>query len=241
MKTIVTGSYAESSRILADMFECVMRTVEEPLLGLSTGSTPLGMYQCLTEDYSRGLIDFSHVHTINLDEYVGLPRSHSQSFGYYMDKHLFSKVNLLPENTLLIDGVGEPEAQCRRYNEFLSQSPMDILVLGIGNNGHIGFNEPDDAFCASTHVVELADDTICANARFFERIEDVPRHAITMGMAGITQAREVVLIATGMAKAKAIGALLADDKIDPRLPCSILKVCQNATILIDKDLADYIQ
>lgn len=241
MKTIITDGYAESSRLLADMVERVMATVDAPLLGLATGSSPLGLYQCLTEDFARGLIDFSRVHTINLDEYVSLSRGHSQSFGYYMDKHLFSKVNLPPENILLLDGAGDPEVQCRRYDDYLARRSMDLLVLGIGNNGHIGFNEPGDSFRASTHVVSLAEETIRANARFFDRAEDVPRCAITMGMAGITQAREVVLIATGAAKAKAVGALLADDKIDPQLPCSILKVCQNATVLIDKDLAAHIR
>ena len=236
MKLVVTESYEEGSRLLADMFEEVVAEKADAVLGLATGSSPVGLYQCLVQDYEAGEADFSKVHTINLDEYEGLSRGHEQSFGYFMDKHLFSKVNIKEENIMLVDGAGDTKEQIRRYDEFLKDNPIDILVLGIGNNGHIGFNEPDKVFQAGTHLVELEEDTIKANARFFEREEDVPRRAITMGMAGIVNARKVVLIASGKAKADAIHRLLEDDIIDPMLPCSILKVCRDATVIVDKEL-----
>lgn len=236
MKLIVTESYEESSRLLADMFEDTVKGNSKAVLGLATGSSTIGLYKCLTEDFTAGKVDFSKVHTINLDEYEGLARDHEQSFGYFMDKHLFSKVNIKAENIMLMDGAANPEEQIKRYNEFLEKHPIDILVLGIGNNGHIGFNEPDSVFRAGTHLVELKEDTIKANARFFEKESDVPKRAITMGMAGIVNARKVALIASGKAKAGAIHKLFEDDIIDPMLPCSILKVCREATVVVDKEL-----
>ena len=142
MKRIVTESYEESSRILADLFGDVIRSKPHPLLGCATGSSPIGLYRFLTEDYRAGKLDFSGVSTINLDEYAGLARSHNQSFGYFMDRHLFSKVNIKEENIMLADGAGDAQEQCRRYDSFLAENDIDILVLGIGVNGHIGFNEP---------------------------------------------------------------------------------------------------
>lgn len=236
MKLVVTESYEKSSRLLADMFEEVIAGKKNAVLGLATGSSPEGMYECLVEDYRAGKVDFSQIHTINLDEYCGLPRSHSQSFGYFMDRRLFSKVNIKEENIMLIDGTASAEEQAKRYDTFLREHPIDILVLGIGTNGHIGFNEPEAVFHANTHQVELAKETIQANSRFFDKAEDVPASAITMGMAGIAGARKVVLIASGEAKADAIKRLFADELVDPMLPCSILKICRDATVVIDRTL-----
>lgn len=236
MKLIVTESYEESSRLLADMFEEVIAEKPDAVLGLATGSSPTGLYQCLVQDFKAGKLDFSEIHTINLDEYVGLSRSHEQSFGYYMDKHLFSLVNLKEENIMLVDGAGDVEDEIKRYDDFLAETPIDILVLGIGNNGHIGFNEPDKVFCAGTHLVRLEEETIKANARFFEKESDVPKRAVTMGMAGIVNARKVVLIASGKAKADAVRRLLENDIIDPMLPCSIMKVCRDAVVIVDREL-----
>lgn len=236
MKLIVTENYEESSRLLADMFEEVVAEKADAILGLATGSSPIGLYQCLVQDFEAGKVDFSKVHTINLDEYEGLERSHEQSFGYFMDQHFFSRVNIKKENIMLVDGAGKPEEQIRRYDEFLEKNPIDILVLGIGNNGHIGFNEPNRVFQAGTHLVELEEDTIKANSRFFEKESDVPKRAVTMGMKGIVNAGKVVLIASGKAKAKAIHELFQDDIIDPMLPCSILKVCREAVVVVDREL-----
>ena len=236
MKLIVTESYEESSRVAADLYKNVIEHKRNALIGLATGSTPIGLYECLVDDYKRGLIDFSEIRTVNLDEYEGLARDHDQSFGYFMDQHFFSKVNLKEENIFLVDGAADAAKQEKRFNDFLKDNKIDIQILGIGNNGHIGFNEPDSFFTASAHKVELAEETIKANARFFEKESDVPRSAITMGMYGIATAAKVILVATGAAKAPAIKKLLESDHVDPQLPCSILHICEDATVIVDKDL-----
>ena len=236
MKLIIAENYDEGSRKIADLFEAVIAEKKDAFLGLATGSTPEGMYECLVEDFNAGKLDFSEVHTINLDEYLGPDRSHPQSFGYFMDKHLFSKVNIKQENIMLVDGAGKAEDEIKKYDSRLGEEPIDILILGIGENGHIGFNEPADFFVAGTHITELAEETIQANSRFFENIEDVPQKAVTMGMAGITNAKKIVLAAFGKKKARAIKKLLSDDKVSPQLPCSILKLCRDVTIVVDKEL-----
>lgn len=240
MKLIIAENYEEGSRKTADMFETVISSKKDAVLGLATGSTPEGIYKCMTEDFSKGKVDFSRVRTINLDEYLGLKREHPQSFGYFMDKHLFSKVNIKPENIMLVDGSNDACIEIRKYDEFIQKSPIDILLLGIGENGHIGFNEPAEYFVAGTHVTDLAEETINANSRFFADKKEVPKQAVTMGMTGITSAGKIVLAAYGKKKADAIKRLLADDKIDPKLPCSILKLCKDVTIVVDKELYGYI-
>jgi len=241
MKLVVKKDYEQCSRYLADMFREVVLAKPDALLGLATGSSPVGMYRCLVEDYENGMVDFSRVRTINLDEYIGLPREHEQSFGYFMDKHFFSKVNIREENIMLVDGADDAERQVARYNSFLEDNFMDILVVGIGTNGHVGFNEPDSVLTAPTHVTDLTEDTIRANSVHFEDASQVPRKAITMGAAGITRAAKVVLIASGKAKANAVKRLLADEFVDPMLPCSILKLCRDATVIIDEALYNEIR
>lgn len=241
MKLVVKKDYAESSRYLADMFRDTVLEKPDALLGLATGSSPIGLYDCMTEDYEKGIVDFSRVHTINLDEYEGLPRSNDQSFGYFMDKHLFSRVNIAPENIMLIDGTDDPQRQADIYNRYLDSHRIDMLVVGIGTNGHIGFNEPEPYFESSTHVTDLTEATIKANSRFFASEDEVPNRAITMGVKGIVCAKRVALIATGEFKAAAIKQLLSDDRIDPMLPCSIMKLCADATVIIDEALYNKIR
>ena len=233
MKLIVTGSYEESSRIAADMFEEVIINKKNPLLGCATGSTPIGLYQCLTEDYRAGKIDFSGVRTINLDEYAGLTKGHSQSFGYFMEQHLFSKVNIKKENIMLIDGAAQAEDQCRDYDRFLEQNEIDILVLGIGNNGHIGFNEPTDNFPATVHTVQLTESTINANSRLFERREDVPTQAITMGIGTIMKAKKILLIA-GPDKAEIVEKACFG-KVTPEVPASVLQLHPDVTVILSAE------
>ncbi|MDD6348333.1 MAG: glucosamine-6-phosphate deaminase, partial [Lachnospiraceae bacterium] len=167
MRLINGHTIEEASRITADIFAGVIREKPDAVLGLATGSTPIGLYEALTDDYRTGLLDFSRVSTINLDEYVGLSRQHEQSFGYFMDKHFFSRVNIPEENIMLIDGNGDPDAQADRYEAFFDNRSIDVLILGIGNNGHIGFNEPESVFRMKTHRVALVESTIEANSRFF--------------------------------------------------------------------------
>ncbi len=236
MNLVITENYEESSRALADMLETVIAEKKDAILGLATGSSPIGMYQCLVEDFQSGKVDFSSVSTINLDEYIGLSKENPQSFRFFMDQHFFSKVNIEEERIHMIDGSGTLAEEIKKYNEFLSDHTIDFLILGIGNNGHIGFNEPSDVFIADTHEVMLTKETIRANSRFFEKIEDVPISAVTMGMAGITRAKKVVLIASGEAKADAVEKLFADNVIDPMIPCSILKICRDVTVIVDRSL-----
>ncbi len=236
MKLIVTKSYEESSRVAANIYKEVIQNKKDALIGCATGSTPIGMYQCLIEDYKKGEIDFSNIRTVNLDEYVGLSREHNQSFSYFMYDKFFDHININKENIFLVSGEKDTQSQIENFNKFLEKQDIDILLLGIGSNGHVGFNEPDSCFQALAHEVELTQETIKANARFFTSEADVPRSAITMGMYGIAKAKKVVLIASGAAKAEAIKQLFADDKINPMLPCSILKLCQDATVIVDEEL-----
>ena len=217
MKVIKVKNYEELSRTAATIIAGVILSKPDCILGLATGSSPVGTYDQLAAMYEEGILDFSHVKSVNLDEYEGLARDHDQSFGYFMDQHFFSKVNLKEENIFLVDGAADAAKQEKRFNDFLKDNKIDIQILGIGNNGHIGFNEPDSYFTASAHKVELAEETIKANARFFEKESDVPRSAITMGMYGIATAAKVILVATGAAKAPAIKKLLESDHVDPQL------------------------
>lgn len=241
MKIITAKDKKEAGRICADMFEEVIREKEDALLGLATGSTPIGLYDCLSEDYSRGRISMAGVHTINLDEYVGLGRDHEQSFGYFMDEHLFSRVNIPAGNIMLLNGLSDPRKEIEIYESFLAQNRIDILILGIGNNGHIGFNEPEPVFRTRTHLVDLTPETIEANARFFTSADEVPKKALTMGMGGICAARKICLAAFGAGKADAISRMLRDDTVDPMLPCSVLKLCSDVTVIIDQDLKDHMR
>lgn len=241
MRYILAEDYEEGSRKTADLIEGVIRENQKALLGLATGDTPRGTYKYLREDFFEGKVDFSEVRTINLDEYVGLPGNHCQSFAYFMHRELFSKVNIRPENIMLIDGEGDPEAEAERYDSFLKENTIDLQLLGIGENGHIGFNEPEAYFTANTHLTELAEGTIRANSRFFKDISEVPKRAVTMGVSGIINAKKIVMAAYGHKKAPAIKRLLCDDKIYPEFPCSILKACRDVTLITDRELYELIK
>lgn len=236
IKLIVADDCDEAGHIICEMFKEVIKNRRNALLGLATGSTPCGLYQNLAEGYAKGEIDFSEVRTINLDEYSGLCRTDKNSFGHFMDEQLFSRINIRPENIMLISGEKDPRTEIERYDSFLAENRTDIQILGLGENGHIGFNEPGDYFIAGTHEVELADDTIRANARFFSDISEVPRRAVTMGVNGILNAERIVLAAYGKKKADAVKRLLSDNRIYPELPCSILKAAHDVTVVIDREL-----
>jgi glucosamine-6-phosphate deaminase len=213
--------------------------VERPksVLGLATGNSPLGVYQRLIENYRRGLVDMSRASSFNLDEYCGLAPEHPGSYHYYMQKHLFEQVNFRSENIHIPSGVGECEANARDYELELKRSGgVDLQLLGLGQNGHIGFNEPGGAFIFHTHKVALTESTIEANRPLFENPGDIPRHAITMGVGNILEARKILLIATGEAKAQAVSAMIHGD-ITPRLPASILHTHANVTVLLDRAAA----
>lgn len=208
------------------------------VLGLATGGTPIGVYRELVRLHRQEGLDLSHVTTFNLDEYCGLPPDHPQSYHTYMRRHLFNHVDLDPHRARLPDGMAEdPAAECACYEAAIAQSGgMDILLLGVGTNGHIGFNEPGTRFDSRTHCVELAEKTRLANARFFPPGEAVPRRAITMGIATILAARQILLLATGAQKAEAI-VRAALGPITPDCPASVLQRHPRVTLLLDQEAA----
>ena len=207
------------------------------VLGLATGSTPIPTYQKLVELHRAGVLDFSRVTSFNLDEYIGLTHDHPQSYYYFMQENLFSHININPESVHVPCGTGDPEENCRAYEDSIAQAGgVDLQILGIGRNGHIAFNEPADIFPAMTHVVDLTESTIEANKRFFDKAEDVPRRAISMGIGSIMRARAILLIATGADKADAVYAMVHGE-ISPQCPASILQLHPNAVILLDEAAA----
>ena len=193
MRVIETKSYAELSRKAANLISAQVLSKPDSVLGLATGSTPIGTYKQLIEWYEKGDLDFSEVKSINLDEYVGLTGDHDQSYRYFMNTNLFNHVNIDKAKTNVPSGVAEDlEAECKRYDALIEEmGGIDLQLLGIGHNGHIGFNEPADSFVAPTHVVELGETTINANARFFSSADEVPKMAVTMGIKAIMQAKKV--------------------------------------------------
>ena len=205
----------------------------DSILGLATGSTPIPAYEMLVQWYNRGVIDFDRIRTFNLDEYVGIDYANPLSYHAFMNEHLFSKVNLRPENIHLPSGctAADGEAYDRAIHE---AGGIDIQLLGIGRNGHIGFNEPADSFTYGTHVVTLTENTIEANARFFRSADEVPRQAISMGIGNIMAAKCVVLVATGAAKAEAVFKTIRGP-ITPKVPASILQLHPCCVILTDRE------
>ena len=207
----------------------------DSVLGLATGATPIPAYEMLARWYERGVLDFDRVRTFNLDEYVGIDEHNPLSYHAFMREHLFDKVNLRPENTRLPSGHTLADAQA--YDEAIrAAGGIDIQLLGIGRNGHIGFNEPADAFTYGTHIVTLAQSTIEANARFFASADEVPRQAISMGVGGIMAARCVVLVATGENKAQVLYDAI-HGPVTPRVPASILQLHPCCVILADRAAA----
>lgn len=232
MKIIQVSSYEEVSEKAADLIAEQILAKPDCTLGLATGSTPIRTYENLIEFYHRGKIDFSRVSSINLDEYVGLDGTQEQSYRFFMDRYLFNQINIKKDRTFVPDGKAiDLEEECRKYDERIKElGGIDLQLLGIGNNGHIGFNEPDHAFIGKTHVVELGESTIRANARFFSSEAEVPGEAITMGMRGIMQAGKVVLIAAGKEKAKIIQKAV-EGPITPSVPASILQLHKDCTVI----------
>lgn len=232
MKVIKVKNYQEVSEKAAYLIAAQIQLKPDCVLGLATGSSPIGTYDKLIEWYNQGILDFSAVKSVNLDEYVGLDGTHEQSYRYFMNTHLFDKVNIDKNNTYVPNGMADDLEQFGKdYDALIEQmGGIDLQLLGIGNNGHIGFNEPADCFVAGTHVATLKESTIKANKRFFASEADVPTKAITMGIKAIMQAKKIVLIANGSAKAEIIEKALAGE-ITPEIPASILKLHKDCTII----------
>ena len=235
MKIYCTENYQQMSRQAANIISAHIILKPNCVLGLATGSTPIGMYKQLIEWYKKGDLDFSQVKSVNLDEYVGLAPTHDQSYRYFMQTNLFDHVNIDVANTNVPNGLAaDPEAECQRYNQVIRDlGGIDVQVLGMGHNGHIGFNEPDKAFELETHVVDLQESTIQANARFFASEADVPRQAMTMGIKTIMQAKKVLVVVSGVDKAEIVKKAFTGP-VTPQVPASILQMHPDVTLVGDK-------
>ncbi len=235
MRVICTNNYEAMSRAAAAVMAAQIIAKPDSVLGLATGSSPIGLYQDLIAGCKAGDLDFSRITTVNLDEYAGLPGTHDQSYRYFMDHNLFDHVNIDIARTNVPSGVApDPQAECERYEALLRKlGPADIQLLGMGRNGHIGFNEPDDHFTAPTHVVELTASTIEANARFFASADQVPKKALTMGVGAIMRAKRVLVVVSGPDKAQAVRDAFAGP-ITPQVPASILQLHPDVVLAGDK-------
>lgn len=241
MRIYCGKDYEGASRIAANIISAQVIMKPDCVLGLATGSTPIGTYEQLIKWYGKGDLDFSAVHSINLDEYRGLKPDNDQSYRYFMNTHLFDSINIDKKNTFVPDGT-EPDADkaCKDYDEIIrSHGGIDLQVLGLGHNGHIGFNEPADSFSKGTQCVKLTESTISANARFFASADEVPKEAYTMGIGSIMQAKKVIVIVSGEGKAEIVKKAFLGP-VTPQVPASILQL-HNDVILVGDEaaLAEY--
>lgn len=235
MKIYEAADYKDMSRKAANIISAQVILKPDCVLGLATGSSPVGTYDQLVEWYKKGDLDFSKVTSVNLDEYKGLSGENSQSYRYFMNQHLFDRVNINKERTFVPNGLEKDRRKaCAQYNEVLrSVGRVDLQLLGLGHNGHIGFNEPGEAFEKETHCVDLAPSTIEANKRFFENEEDVPRQAYTMGIKSIMQAAKILVIVSGGDKAEAVAKAFAGP-VTPEVPASVLQLHNDVTLVADQ-------
>lgn len=235
MKVIRVNSYEEMSRRAADLIAAQVSEKPDCVLGLATGSTPEGTYAKLISCYEKGKVDFSLVRTVNLDEYEGLSPESPQSYRYFMDKHLFEHINIDPANTHIPNGLSDEAEECKRYEELISSlGGIDLQLLGLGHNGHIGFNEPAEEFVRHTHPVELSESTIRANSRLFQSREEMPRRAVTMGIGTIMQAKRILLIVSGKSKREALLRTLSGP-VRPDFPASVLQLHRDVTVIADEE------
>ncbi len=233
MNIIITKDYEEMSARAAEMIIKVVKENPNAVLGLATGTTPLGLYRDLIHDHEQNGTSYRGIRAVNLDEYEGLTADHPQSYAYFMRENLFRHLDILPENTNIENGTApDAVAECARYNELLETLRQDVQVLGIGSNGHIAFNEPGTPFESVTHVVELTESTIKDNSRLFDSIDEVPRRAFTMGLKNIMNAKKILILANGANKARAVSGLV-DGDVTEEVPASILQRHPDCTLICD--------
>lgn len=235
MKIYVGNDYKDMSRKAANIISAQVIVKPDCVLGLATGSSPIGTYEQLVEWYRKGDVDFSGITSVNLDEYKGLDKENEQSYYYFMHHHFFDHVNIDSEKTFLPNGLAEDvEAECKRYQKLVDDlGSIDLQLLGIGHNGHIGFNEPGECLEKNVHCVNLSDRTIEANKRFFDSVEDMPKQAFSMGMKSIMQAKKILVIASGKDKAQAVKDAFWG-KITCQVPASLLQLHPDVTLVADK-------
>lgn len=237
MKVIVTKNYEELSDKAAEVMLGVVKQNPKSVLGLATGTTPLGLYSRIIADHKENGTDYSQIRTVNLDEYKGLPKTHEQSYAYFMKKNLFDGLGVQPEQTNIENGTAQDEkSECARYDALLEDLPRDIQLLGLGSNGHIAFNEPGTPFGSGTHVVMLAESTVKDNARLFDDISEVPRKAFTMGIKQIMQAKKILILASGANKAEAVYKMVKG-KVTEKVPASVLQIHPDCTLIADESAA----
>lgn len=236
MKFTEVETSSALSRSAANIISAQVIMKPDCVLGLATGSSPIGTYRQLIKWYEKGDIDFSEVKSVNLDEYVGLAPDHPQSYRYFMNNNFFDHINIKKENTFVPNGIAaDLNAECSLYDERIKQcGGIDLQLLGIGLDGHIGFNEPDAYFTKNTHIADLHESTIKANARFFENEAQVPRQALTVGMVSIMQAKRILLIASGEEKREILDKAFSGP-ITPEIPASILQLHPDITVIYSKE------
>ena len=236
MKIIPAADYQDMSRIAAEFIAAQMKSKENSIFGLATGGTVVEIYHNLVQRYQNGELDFSQIRTVNLDEYVGLGPNHPQSYRYFMEQHLFSLVNLAPDSCHIPDGLAKSiPSECSRYDQLIQQlGGVDLQILGLGTNGHIGFNEPGESFESTTHCVQLSESTRMDNSRFFHSIEEVPIQAITMGTKTILSAKKILLCVSGQAKAEILQEVLFGP-VTPSVPGSVLQNHPDVTVIADAE------
>ncbi|MGO4107994.1 glucosamine-6-phosphate deaminase [Paenibacillus sp. YAF4_2] len=235
MNVHIFDTQLELDAFAANLITDIVTSKPNAVLGLATGSTPIGIYAKIVEKYRKGEVSFADVTSFNLDEYVGLKPYNDQSYAYYMNKHLFAHIDIPDTQTFLPNGMADDlEAECANYDRMLLERQIDIQLLGLGHNGHIGFNEPDHALSGGTHVVKLKQATLEANARFFATMEEVPEYAITMGVGSILKASSIVLAVRGADKADIVKQALTGP-ITTEVPASLLQTHPRVTVLLDRE------
>ncbi|AKU80215.1 glucosamine-6-phosphate deaminase [Spiroplasma turonicum] len=237
MKKIIVKNQEEGGKIAGDLLLSFIQENSSPILGLATGSTPISTYKYLINKTKEESVDWSNVMTFNLDEYIGLAPEHEQSYRYFMNEELFDHINIDKDKTFVPDGLVKSQDEASKYDDLISsKGGIGLQLLGIGINGHIGFNEPGTSFDSITSIVDLTKETIEANSRFFDNISDVPKKAISMGLKSIMNAKKIVLLAFGSQKAEAIKHLI-NGEVSPEWPCTILQKHDDVTIIIDEEAA----
>lgn len=235
MRVVITKDYEELSAKAARVMLEIVKGNPYAVLGLATGTTPLGLYAHMIVEHEKHGTSYAHVRTVNLDEYKGLPKTHEQSYAYFMRKNLFDGLDIDHENTNIENGMAEnEEKECARYDELLEQLPRDIQLLGLGSNGHIAFNEPGTPFGSGTHIVELAESTVKDNARLFDDISEVPRKAFTMGIRQIMQAKKILILASGANKADAVCKMVKGE-VTEAVPASVLQLHPDCVLIADRE------
>lgn len=237
MKVIIAKDYEDMSDKAFEVMAEVVKKNPRAVLGLATGSTPLGLYRRMVEDHEKNGTSYREIRTVNLDEYAGLDYSSDQSYVYFMRENLFDHVDIDLKNTNIENGkAADRQAECDRYNRLLAETQQDIQLLGIGSNGHIAFNEPGTPFGSVTHIVDLTESTIKDNSRLFDSIDEVPRQAFTMGLKNIMNAKKVLILANGANKAKAVYGLVKG-QVTENVPASVLQLHPDCTLIVDEAAA----